>query len=124
MYSARVRQNEYAISIIAWGNGTGELGYGLVNVFATQDASKGLGASNWGRYSSKVVDDALDAYTSEFDPANQEAILHRAAQAMYDDVAFIPLFHYQNIWASRKGLKVVPYISDRTTAQMVTRIKE
>ena len=35
----------------------------------------------------------------------------------------IPLFHYQNIWAARKGLKVEPLISDRTAAMMVSRGK-
>lgn len=121
IYTARVRRNEYAVSVLAWGNGTGELGYGLVNVFATYNPEKGIGASNWGRYSSPVVDEALQQYTEEFDAERQAEILNRAAKAMYDDVGIIPLFHYQNIWASRKGLTVTPYISDRTAAQMVTR---
>jgi peptide/nickel transport system substrate-binding protein len=38
-----------------------------------------------------------------------------------DDVGIIPLFHYENIWAAKKGLKVAPAVSDRTTAMMVTR---
>ncbi len=124
VYAARARKNEYAVSVIAWGNGTGELGYALVNVFATPDADKGLGASNWGNYSSQRVDDALARYTEEFDPARQETILREAAVAIDEEVGVIPLFHYQNIWASRKGLKVAPYVSDRTTAQMVTRVAE
>jgi len=41
---------------------------------------------------------------------------------MAESVAHIPLFHYQNIWAAKKGLKVVPLLSDRTTAMQVTRV--
>jgi peptide/nickel transport system substrate-binding protein len=33
---------------------------------------------------------------------------------------FLPLFHYQNVWAARKGLLVRPMTSDRTAPQMVT----
>jgi len=36
----------------------------------------------------------------------------------------IPLYHYQNIWAAKKGLKVTPISSDRTTAMMVTQDKK
>ena len=121
IYSSRANKNEFAVSVLAWGNGTGEAGYGLVNVFATADAKKGLGNSNWGRYSNEGVDKALEAATVEFNSERREAILRHSAQLISDDVAVIPLFHYKNIWASKKGLKVAPYISDRMAAQMVTR---
>ncbi|MFT4192843.1 MAG: ABC transporter substrate-binding protein [Comamonas sp.] len=123
LYSSRANKNEFALSVLAWGNGTGELGYALVNVFATVDAAKGLGASNWGRYSSPALDQALAAYTQEFDANKAETILRHAARILDDDQAVIPLFHYQNIWASRADLKVTPYVSDRTAAQMVTPVK-
>ena len=67
------------------------------------------------------MDKALEAATVEFNSERREAILRHSAQLISDDVAVIPLFHYKNIWASKKGLKVAPYISDRMAAQMVTR---
>lgn len=121
VYSARANKNEFAISIVAWGNGTGEAAYGLQNVFATADAKKGLGNSNWGHYSSVDVDKALEAATVEFNTERRAAILRHSVKLVTDDVAAIPLFHYQNIWAAKKGLKVEPYISDRTTAMQVTK---
>ena len=51
VYSGRANKNEFAMSMLAWGNGTGEASYALVNILATVDAKKGLGASNWGHYS-------------------------------------------------------------------------
>ena len=48
VYSGRANKNEFAMSMLAWGNGTGEASYALVNILATVDAKKGLGASNWG----------------------------------------------------------------------------
>ena len=122
VYSGRATKNEYAVSVIAWGNGTGEAGYGLLQTLATNDPKRGRGANNWGRYSNESVDKALDAATVEFDPRRREAMFRHAAKLVTDDVGHIPLFHYQNIWAARKGLKVVPLLSDRTTAMQVTPV--
>ena len=121
VYSSRVNKGEFAMTMIAWGNGTGEASYALLNIIATQDRAKGQGVSNWGHYSNKDVDQALDDATSAFDDTKRAAILRHAAQLVSDDVGIMPLFHYQNIWAARKGLVVKPLSSDRTVADMVSR---
>ena len=120
VYQSRVNKGEFAMTMIAWGNGTGEASYGLLNTLATQDAGRGQGVSNWGRYSSSAVDRAIDTATSTFDEARREAILQSAARVIADEVAILPLFHYQNIWAARTGLVVRPQNSDRTLASMVS----
>lgn len=122
VYSARATKNEFAVSVIAWGNGTGEAGYGLLQTLATTDAKRGRGANNWGRYSNEAVDKALDAATVEFDARRREAMFRHSVKLVTDDVGQIPLFHYQNIWAAKKGLKVVPLLSDRTSAMQVSRV--
>lgn len=122
VYAGKANKNEYAVSMLAWGNGTGEASYGLLNAFASVDPKRGRGASNWGRYSNESVDKSLDAATVEFDARRREAILRHSAKLVTDDVGAIPLFHYQNIWAAKKGLKVVPLLSDRTTALQVSRV--
>lgn len=122
VYAGRAGKNEYAVSVIAWGNGTGEAGYGLLQTLASNDAKRGRGANNWGRYSNEAVDKALDAATVEFDAKRREAIFRHSVKLVTDDVGNIPLFHYQNIWAAKKGLKVVPLLSDRTSAMQVTRV--
>ncbi len=121
IYQSRVNKGEFAMTMIAWGNGTGESSYGLLNILATQDAAKGQGVSNWGHYSNQDVDRALDEATSAFDDRERETILQRAARQVDQDVGIMPLFHYQNIWAARRGLLVKPLSSDRTVAEMVSR---
>ena len=121
VYTSRVNRGEFAMTMIAWGNGTGEASYGLLNILATQDPAAGKGVSNWGHYSNPAVDRALDEATSAFDDAEREAILRDAARVVADDVGIMPLFHYQNIWAARRGLVVRPLSSDRTLAEMVSR---
>ncbi len=54
VYASRANKNEYAVTVIAWGNGTGEASYGLTNVLASADAGKGLGSSNWGALQQSV----------------------------------------------------------------------
>ena len=120
VYAGKANKNELAVSVIAWGNGTGEAAYALTNILTTVDSSKGQGASNWGHYSNPLVDKALVDSTAEFDEAKRRQILEDAVKVVSDDVGIIPLFHYQNIWAARKGLKVEPQVSDRTAATMDT----
>jgi peptide/nickel transport system substrate-binding protein len=122
VYAGKANKNELAISVVAWGNGTGEAAYALTNILTTVDSAKGQGASNWGHYSNPLVDQALVKATAEFDEAKRRAILQDSAKVVADDVGIIPLFHYQNIWAARKDLKVEPLVSDRTAASMVTKL--
>ena len=119
LYQSRVNKAEFAMTMIAWGNGTAESSYGILNILATQDAALGQGVSNWGHYASLVVDRALNEAISTFDDGKREAILRGAARQVDADAAILPLFHYQNIWAARRGLGVRPQSSDRTLATMV-----
>lgn len=121
VYSSGARNNDYAMSVIAWGNGTGEASYAMVSILATTNPEKGMGASNWGRYSSEKLDDYLQQVTSEFDEAKREELMKKAAVAVSEEVGVIPLFHYKNIWAAKKGLVVKPLSSDRTVPMMVTK---
>ena len=121
VYSSRVNKGEFAMTMIAWGNGTGEASYALLNIIATQDAARGQGVSNWGHYSNPAVDQDLNDSTSAFDDKKRAEILQHAAMLVADDVGIMPLYHYQNIWAARKGLVVKPLSSDRTVAEMVSR---
>jgi peptide/nickel transport system substrate-binding protein len=120
MYAGKANKNEFAMSMIAWGNGTGEAAYAMVNILATVNPEKGFGASNWGRYASSAMEQTLKEASSEFDSAKREAILRKGVKVVSDDVGIIPLFHYKNIWAARKGLKVTPWTSDRTVAMQVS----
>ena len=124
VYSSAARKNEYAMSVLAWGNGTGESSYAMVSILATVDPEAGLGASNFGHYSSEKLDNKLKEVTMEFNPAKREQLMQEAAVIVSDEVGIIPLFHYKNIWAAKKGLKVKPLSSDRTVPTMITKQEE
>jgi peptide/nickel transport system substrate-binding protein len=120
VFATRAQKAEYLMSALAWGNGTGEASYALINVLGSYDTDSGRGALNWGRYANPAVDRALDDAMMTFDDGARRRILEHSAELVSEDVGVIPLFHYQIIWASRRGLLVKPLTSDRTAAQMVT----
>lgn len=124
VYNGKAGANEYAMSMIAWGNGTAEGLYAMTYVLATQDKDKGLGAYNWGRYSSEAMDQILAQATSEFDEDKREELIQDAVKVVMEDVGVIPLYHYKLIWASRDDLKVIPWTSDRAVPMQVTTLKE
>lgn len=121
VYSGKAAKNEYAVTMLAWGNGTGEALYAMVHVLSGVDPKKGLGASNWGHYNNPAMNQATEQATAEFDDAKRVVIMQNAAKILSDDAGVIPLYHYMNIWAAKKGLKVTPLTSDRTAAVMVTK---
>ena len=121
VYSGKAAKNEYAVTMLAWGNGTGEALYAMVHVLSGVDPKKGLGASNWGHYNNPAMNQATEQATAEFDDAKRAVIMQNAAKILSDDAGVIPLYHYMNIWAAKKGLKVTPLTSDRTAAVMVTK---
>ena len=124
VYNGKAGANEYAMSMIAWGNGTAEGSYAMTYVLATRNKEKGLGAYNWGRYSSAELDALLAKVTSEFDDATREGLIKDAVKVVMGDVGVIPLYHYKLIWASRDDLKVTPWTSDRAVPMQVTKLKE
>lgn len=124
VYSGKAKNNEFAMSIIGWGNGTGEASYAMTNVLVTPDPEKGLGASNWGHYSNPDFDAIHKEASSELDADKREALFFEATEIMMEDVGVIPLFHYRNIWASRDDLFVEPWSSDRTVAMQISSVKD
>jgi peptide/nickel transport system substrate-binding protein len=120
VYLSQAPKGAYAVSMIAWGNGTGEASYAMVNIYATVDLAHGFGASNWGFYSNKRLDELTNLVAKEFDEGKQQAMMREAAVIVRADAGVLPLFHYQNVWAARKGLVVKPLTSDRTAPQMIT----
>ncbi|WP_426955578.1 ABC transporter substrate-binding protein [Muricoccus radiodurans] len=120
-FSARAAAGEFAMPVLAWGNGTGEASYALVNVLGSYDPAAGRGSSNWGRYANPEVDRLLEAAVRELDDARREAILRESARVVMGETGIIPVFHYRNLWAARRGLTVSTLVSDRTAAMMVRR---
>ena len=111
----------YAYSMLLIGNSatTGEASFGLRVQFATVDPQKGMGGSNRARYSNPLVDEVLGRAMATIDDARREALLREVAEIAMADQAIVPLFHQDNIFATRRGLQYTPRTDGYMSAYMI-----
>jgi peptide/nickel transport system substrate-binding protein len=111
---------EFSFILVGWGSGTGEASSPLRSLLYTVDASKGTGAANRGRYSNPEVDKLIDAALVSVDDEKRADLLAKASEAAVGDLGVIPSHYQLNVWATRKGLKIVPRADEYTIVTGVT----
>jgi peptide/nickel transport system substrate-binding protein len=103
-YAGRGARQEFSVFMLGWGSGTGEVTSPLQSMIATADVKKGMGTSNWGRYSNPDFDKAFEQAVAIIDDEKREQALQRAVDMAMADVALIPLHFEVSTWALRRGL--------------------
>lgn len=121
IYGPRGVKHEFAMGLWGWSNGTGEVGYALVNTLGTEDPAHGRGVANVDGYGNPKLDGLTDQALSTLDPAARGALLEQAVRMATGDVGFIPLFHLVNAWASRADLAYDARADEQTWASGVHR---
>ncbi|OZI62460.1 ABC transporter substrate-binding protein [Bordetella genomosp. 11] len=124
VYAGAAAKQSYSAFIFSYGNSTSDSANGLTNVLATYDAAKGTGAFNRSRYSNPEFDRLLDQASSQFDPAQRNALLRQAAETAFNDVAIVPLYFPVVQWAARKGIVFHANKLERTSAQYIEEAKQ
>jgi peptide/nickel transport system substrate-binding protein len=77
--------------------------------------AKGGKGSNTGQYSNPEVDALLEKGTRTFDQEERRAIYLRVQEIVRQDLPFLPLFAYTNVYGHKKGIHgVVPNPNTRT----------
>jgi peptide/nickel transport system substrate-binding protein len=79
-----------------------------------------MGSSNRGRYSNPKVDALLEQALATVDDAHRERLLQQATEVAMADVGIVPLYHQENLWATRKGIVYTPRADERTYAHLFT----
>jgi peptide/nickel transport system substrate-binding protein len=103
-YAGRGARQEFSIFMLGWGSGTGEVTSPLQSMIATADPKKGMGTSNWARYTNPAFDQAFEQAIAIIDDEKREQALQRAVELAMADVPLIPLHFEVSSWALRKGL--------------------
>jgi peptide/nickel transport system substrate-binding protein len=116
VHVSRGRNREFSVWTGLWNVETGEPSSPLVTLLATVDEARGRGQFNRGRYSNPEFDAVLDQAMAELDDAKREALLVRATEIAFRDVALIPLHHQMHLWAHRATLRHAPRLDGYTTA--------
>jgi peptide/nickel transport system substrate-binding protein len=105
---------EFSFVLVGWGAGTGEASSPLKSLLHTYDKSRGMGASNRGRYSNAELDKLIEQALGTVDDGKRRKLLEQATELAMHDYGVIPLHYQVNTWAARKGLKYTPRTDERT----------
>jgi peptide/nickel transport system substrate-binding protein len=116
VYFSRANKLEFSLILVGWGSDTAEASSPLKALLATYSKEKGMGQANRGRYSNPKVDAALEQALATVDDARREKLLQQATEIAMTDLGIIPLYHQENLWATRKGVGYAPRADERTFA--------
>ncbi|WP_198297881.1 ABC transporter substrate-binding protein [Bordetella genomosp. 9] len=116
VFAQRARKQEFAIHLIGWGNSAGDASTGLMNVVGTYNATTGWGVANEGRYSNPRLDAMTAQALATMDDASRERQMQDAVRVAIDDLAIIPLYQVNPVWAVRKGMRHDARADERTSA--------
>jgi peptide/nickel transport system substrate-binding protein len=105
---------EFSFILVGWGAGTGEASSPLKSLLHTYDKSRGMGASNRGRYSNAELDKLIEQALGTVDDGKRRKLLEQGTELAMRDYGVIPLHYQVNTWAARKGLKYTPRTDERT----------
>jgi peptide/nickel transport system substrate-binding protein len=116
VYFTRANKLEFSLMLVGWGSDTAEASSPLKALLASFSSDKGMGQANRGRYSNAKMDALLSQALATVDDAKREKLLQDATQVAMSDVGIVPLYHQENVWATRKGVVYTPRADERTFA--------
>lgn len=105
VYSSRGQRQQVTAYLGSLNNPSMEGSLLLRNLLMTVNPATGAGTFNWSRYSNAELDSLTARALATVDDAQRETLLIQAARVALDDVAFIPIYQFQNLWASRRGIQ-------------------
>jgi len=109
---------DFTVYQAGWGTDT--VGPTFSAVFHTQDAKKGVGRINRGRYSNKEVDALIAKASSEMDDAKRQAMWEKAWEIVIGEVAVLPLYQQEAIIGVQKNVQLTPRFNEWILAQEIT----
>jgi peptide/nickel transport system substrate-binding protein len=115
-YSSRASKQEFSFHMVGWGASTGEASSPLRSLLASYDASRGMGAVNWGRYSNPKVDYLITQALQQVDDENRRIMLQKATGLAMQDLGLMPIHFQFTIWATKKAIAYTPRTDEYTLA--------
>ncbi len=121
---SQISRYESAAFLLGWSNPTGEPSLGMSAILATPNAERGLGRSNYGRYSNPRFDAALAQAMATMDDAQREqALIAAERMAMQEDIGIIPLHIQKCLWAMRRTVAYPGRIDEQTEVSAITPVQ-
>jgi peptide/nickel transport system substrate-binding protein len=120
VYFPRAVKLEFSVLLSGNSTDTSEPLSQLTYLLGTFDASKGIGAGNYGRYSNPALDKLLAMASVVLDDSKRAALIAQAYElALGQDVAAIPMLFQITAWGMRRGITYGGFPQDATVAALV-----
>ena len=112
---------ELSLVLTGWAPASGETSDSVKNLVGSYDTAQGRGMANPGGFSSAKVDDLLAKALVTVDDEKRATYLAQASDAAMAELGVIPIHYQKNVWAMRKGLRMLPTKNERTYAWFITK---
>jgi peptide/nickel transport system substrate-binding protein len=124
VYFPRAVKLEYSVLLSGNSTDTSEPLSQLAYLLGTFDASKAIGAGNYGRYSNPAFDQLIAQAYRTMDDGKRAALIAQAAErGIGHDVAVIPMLFQITAWGMRKGITYGGFPQDATVAALIHSAK-
>jgi peptide/nickel transport system substrate-binding protein len=119
------QRNAYAFStyLAGWAASSGEMLNPMTSLVVTKDPAKGLGTTNWSKYSNPEVDQLVMEASKTLDDDKRAALLQKASGLAMDDYGILPLQFELSVWAMKKDIRYGGRADQMTLAQYMTLAK-
>jgi peptide/nickel transport system substrate-binding protein len=124
IYFPRAVKLEFSVLLSGNSTDTGEPLSQLNYVLGTFNAARGIGAGNYGRYSSPALDALLAQASVTLDDGKRAALLAQSYElALGRDVATIPMLFPITAWGMRKDITYGGFPQEATVASLIHKVK-
>jgi peptide/nickel transport system substrate-binding protein len=106
-YFPKLERHEASFYLLGWGGAITDAQTTLDPVMHSFDARTQKGSYNYGRFSDRELDAAIDAAASEMDGPRRQVFIAQALRRHHDQVFHIPLHRQAIPWAARANVKPV-----------------
>ncbi|MCK4207094.1 ABC transporter substrate-binding protein [Brucella pituitosa] len=121
VYAGRNGKSDFSFNLSSWGVNTGETSNPMTALTATPDKEKGLGGSNYGRYSNPKVDETLAKAKATLDDTKRNELLGENSKIIFTDHAILPLHHEVVLVGAKKNVDYTTRADQYTLASGVRK---
>jgi peptide/nickel transport system substrate-binding protein len=124
VYFPRAVKLDFSVLLSGNSTDTSEPLSQLTYLLGTFDPGKGIGAGNYGRYSSTALDKLLATASATLDDGKRATLIAQAYDlALGQDVAVIPMLFQITAWGMRKEITYGGFPQEATVAALVHQVK-
>src|SRR5690606_2318325 len=106
--------------LAGWAASSGEMLNPLNSLVVTKDPAKGLGTTNWSKYSNPEIDKLVAEASTTLDDDKRSQLLQQAGDMAMEDYGLLPLQFELSVWAMKKDIRYGGRADQMTLAQDMT----